>query len=147
MRSSAGGAMTMRHVGLVALEALLVAVIAWVAAMTLAGATQNGGIIGAAEAGQDAASLTVAPATLGGAAVFTANPGDEGMWVHATCNRSTTNLFSQWIRVDASRHATLTLAPSTRWSSGAAACTAEEGYFSSNGRWRVIATTKFNVAH
>ncbi len=53
MRTSATGAATMRHVGLVALEALLVAVIVWVAAMTLAGATQNGGIVGSAAAGDN----------------------------------------------------------------------------------------------
>ena len=146
MRTSAGGAMTMRHVSLVALEALLVAVIVWVAAMTLAGATQNGGIIGAAQAGNKSASLTVAGAKLGGTAVFTANPGDEGMWVHATCNQSSANVLSEWIRVDVAHLATLNLMPSWRWSSGAAACTAEEGYFSSNGRWRVLATTTFIVA-
>jgi hypothetical protein len=138
--------MTMRHVGLVALEALLVAIIVWVAAMTLAGATQNGGLIGAAEAGQDAASLSVSGTKLGGTAVFTAHPGDEGMWVHATCVQSATTVLNQWARVDAEHRATLQLATSTGWSAGAAACTAEEGYFSSNGRWRVIAVASFSVA-
>ena len=141
MRTGASGAMTMRHVGLVALEALLVAVIVWVAAMTLAGATQNGGIVGAAEAGQEAASLTVTGAKLGGTAVFTAHPGDEGMWVHATCVQTTTTVLSQWVRVDATHRATVSLA----WSAGPATCTAEEGYFSSNGRWRVVAATTFTV--
>jgi hypothetical protein len=145
MRTGASGAMTMRHVGLVALEALLVAVIVWVAAMTMAGATQNGGIVGAAQAGQEAASLTVAGARLGGTAVFTAHPGDEGMWVHATCAQSTTTVLNQWVRVDATHRATVSLAPSASWSAGPAACTAEEGYFSSNGRWRVIAATTFTV--
>jgi hypothetical protein len=146
MRPGASGAMTMRHVGLVALEALLVAVLVWVAAMTLAGATQNGGIVGAAEAGQDPASLTTGDARLGGTVVFTAHPGDAGMWVHATCAQSAANVLNQWVRVDATHRASLSLAPSALWSPGAAACTAEEGYFSSNGRWRVIAATAFSVA-
>ena len=143
MRTSATGAATMRHVGLVALEALLVAVIVWVAAMTLAGATQNGGLVGAAVAGDDSASLTVAGAHLGETAVFTAHPGDEGMWVHATCVQASTTVLSAWVRVDATHQATLPLARSTRWSSGGAACVAEEGYFSGNGRWRVIVSTSF----
>jgi hypothetical protein len=136
----------MRHVGLVALEALLVAMIVWVATMALAGATQNGGIVGSAAAGDNSASLTVSGVTLGGTAVFTANPGDEGMWVHATCVQASSTVLSAWVRIDASHHATLPLARSTRWTSGGAACVAEEGYFSSNGRWRVIVSTTFTVA-
>ena len=135
----------MRHVGLVALEALLVAMIVWVATMALAGATQNGGLVGAAAAGDDSASLTVAAADLGGSAVFTAHPGDEGMWVHATCAQASSTVLSAWVRIDASHHATLPLARSARWSSGGATCVAEEGYFSSNGRWRVIVSTTFAV--
>jgi hypothetical protein len=135
----------MRHVGLVALEALLVAVIVWVAAMTLAGATQNGGLVGAAAAGDNSASLTVAGAGLGGSAVFTAHPGDEGMWVHATCVQASSTVLSAWVRIDASHRATLPIARSTHWSSGGATCVAEEGYFSTNGRWRVIVSTSFAV--
>jgi hypothetical protein len=145
MRTSATGAATMRHVGLVALEALLVAVIVWVAAMTLAGATQNGGLVGAAVAGDDSASLTVTGAHLGETAVFTAHPGDEGMWVHATCLQASTTVLSAWVRVGGAHQATLPLARSTRWSSGGAACVAEEGYFSGNGRWRVIVSTSFTA--
>jgi hypothetical protein len=135
----------MRHVGLVALEALLVAVIVWVAAMTLAGATQNAGIVGAAAAGDNSASLTVSGADLGGSAVFTAHPGDEGMWVHATCVQAATPVLSAWVRVGVAHQATLPLARSARWSSGSAPCVAEEGYFSTNGRWRVLVSTTFTV--
>jgi hypothetical protein len=113
--------------------------------MTLAGATQGGGIIGSAAADQGSPSLTVAGASLGGTAVVTAHPGDEGMWVHATCAQSSTTVLSSWLRVDSTRRATLPLPRSTRWSSGAAACVAEEGYFSANGRWRVLVSTTFIV--
>ena len=145
MQRGASGVATMRHVGLVALEALLIAVIVWIAAMTLAGATQSGGIAGAASAGKANPSLTVAEARLGGTAIVTADPGDEGMWVHATCVQATTVVLASWTRIDASHLARVGLARSATWSSGAASCTAEEGYFSSNGRWRVIATTAFEV--
>lgn len=135
----------MRHVGLVALEALLIAVIVWVAAMTLAGATQNGGIVGAAAAGDNSASLSVAGADLGGTAVLTAHPGDEGTWVHAKCVQASSTVLSAWVRIDASHHAPLPVARSPHWSSGGATCVAEEGYFSTTGRWRVIVSTTFMI--
>ena len=31
------------------------------------------------------------------------------------------------------------------WQGGDANCTAEEGYWGKNGRWRVVASTTFNV--
>src|SRR5882762_4072590 len=98
MRTGTNEAVSMRHVGLVALEALLIAVIVWIAAMTLAGATQNGGIIGTTNA-EIPVSLTVSTALLGGSAVVTAEPGDDGMWIRATCVRSSTAVLSQWIRI------------------------------------------------
>jgi hypothetical protein len=51
--------------------------------------------------------------------------------------------MSQWARVDATNHATLTLGPTPTWTSGGASCTAEQGYFAGNGRWRVQATAAF----
>jgi hypothetical protein len=143
MRTGTSGVVSMRHVGLVALEALLVAVIVWIAAMTLAGATQNGGIIGTTNA-EISVSLTVSTARLGGTAVVTAEPGDDGMWIRATCVRSSTTVLSQWIRI-AKHRAVVDLARTATWSSGAADCMAEQGYFASNGRWRVIDTTAFVV--
>lgn len=140
------GAATMRHVGLVALEALLVAAIAWVAAMTFAGATQSeGGVTGAANAGRGSASLAVPDVALGGSTVATAAPGEAGMWVHATCVRSASRTAGQWARIGAGHTATLSFGRNAAWSSGGATCTAEEGYFATNGRWRVVATTTFSV--
>jgi hypothetical protein len=135
----------MRHVGLVALEALLVAAIVWIATMTLAGATQADGLVGSASAGDASVSLSIADARLGGSTVVTANPGDEGMWVHATCSQAAGGVWSQWSRIDRAHHAVLTFAPTAHWTAGSAACSAEEGYFSANGRWRVVATASFNV--
>jgi hypothetical protein len=146
MRTGSSGVATMRHVGLVALEALLIAVIVWVAAMTMAGATQSGGLVGAANAGRTNPSLTVAAGGLGSSALVTADPGESGMWVHATCRQSSAIVLAVWARIDAAHHATIPLARSATWRSGPAACTAEEGYFSTNGRWRVLVATDFDVA-
>lgn len=145
MRTSTTGAATIRHVGLVALEALLVAAIVWIATMTLAGATQADGLVGSANAGPASVTLAVADARLGGSAVVSATPGDEGMWIHAACGVAATSVWSQWSRIDRFHHATLRFEPTTRWAAGGASCSAEEGYFSANGRWRVVATTAFTV--
>ena len=135
----------MRHVGLVALEALLVAAIIWIATMTLAGATQVDGLVGAAKAGPAELSVAVADARLGGTAVVTATPGEEGMWIHAVCSVAATPIWSQWSRIDRAHHAVLSFEPTAHWSAGSATCSAEEGYFSANGRWRVLATAAFTV--
>ena len=52
----------------------------------------------------------------------------------------------QWVRVDGSNDATLALGPTPAWKGGRAACSAEEGYFGSNSRWRVQSTASFSVA-
>jgi hypothetical protein len=145
MGTGSNGVATVRHVGLVALEALLIATIVWIAAMTLAGATGSGGLVGDANAGKTIPSLTVTGAQRGGTLIVTATPGEAGMWVHATCTSAATVVLSAWVRIDAAHRAAVSLAPSATWRTGGAACVAEEGYFSSNGRWRVLATTTFTV--
>ncbi len=145
MRTGAGGVATMRHVGLVALEAFLIATIVWIAAMTLAGATQSGGIVGAVTAGKANPSMSVAGAQFGGTAIVTADPGEIGMWVHATCVQSKAVVLAAWVRIDSAHRAAVPLNSSAAWRSGGADCTAEEGYFSANGRWRVLASTTFTV--
>jgi hypothetical protein len=146
MPARTSGAATLRHVGLVALEALLVALIVWVTTMALAGATQSGGLVGGVDAGRAAANLTVPDGVFGGTSVAHANPGGDGTWVHATCMQGGAVAMVQWVRVDATNHATLTLGPTPSWQSGGASCVAEEGYFSANGRWRVQDTDAFTVA-
>lgn len=142
MPARTSGAATIRHVGLVALEALLVALIVWVATMALAGATQSGGLIGSATAGRSPAALAIS--TAAGGIVTVAVPGDQaaaGAWVHIACQGSSTVPTAQWSRIgpDHRAHAALNLA------GGPADCFAEQGYFSANGKWRVIAATGFTV--
>lgn len=145
MRTEAAAAAPLRHVGLVALEALLVAVLVWLAAMTLAGASQSGGLIGTAQAGRDPVTVTVRNAAFGGTAVVTTTRAGDAAWVHVDCTQTGVIVHSQWARLDAKGRAKVTLGPTSRWTSGAAACTAEIGYFSSNGRWRVDTVASFSV--
>ena len=147
MGSNGAGAATLRHVALVGLEAMLVAVLVWVAAMSLAGISENGGgLAGAATAARQAAELTVPDGVFGGTTVAHATPGGDGTWVHATCVQAGRVALSEWARVDATNHATLTLGPTATWTGGGASCTAEQGYFAGNGRWRVQDSTTFSVA-
>ena len=147
MGTRGAGAATARHVVLVALEALLVAGLVWIAAMAMAGMSQSdGGITGSANAGRADARVTVAGGRLGGTSVVRVTPGGDRAWVHATCVRGDVTVLSQWARVDAKNRATLSFRSSPTWTNGAATCTAETGWFATNGRWRVQAATTFSVA-
>jgi hypothetical protein len=141
MPKRATAAAPLHHVGLVALEALLVAVLVWIAAMTLAGATGAGGVVGLADAGPASVSLAAGETHGGRSLTVTADPGDPGMWVHLSCTQAGTVVLGQWAAIGADHAASFSLDRSPGWAAGAATCTAEEGYFSANGRWRVVATT------
>ena len=65
-------------------------------------------------------------------------------WVHAKCYQGGTLVFEQW-RMYVDGAATLSLGPTPLWSSGSANCTAEEGSYSRNNRWRQAGSTTFNV--
>src|SRR5690349_16056433 len=95
MGSHGAGAATMRHVVLVALEALLVAVLVWIAAMTLAAFSQgDAGLSGNANAGRTAPQLTIADATFGSVTIATARPATDGTWIHVTCRQAATVVLS-----------------------------------------------------
>jgi hypothetical protein len=145
MRTGSAGTATLRHVGLVALEALLVALLAWIAAMTLAGAGQSNGLVGSVQAGRDPVSVTVRPAAFGQTSVVSVGGPPEDAWVHLTCAQNQQVVFSSWTRLDQHGRAKVRLGPTASWTSGGAACAAEVGWFSSNGRWRVEAVTPFSV--
>ena len=146
MGTRGAGAATARHVTFVALEALLVAGLVWIAAMALAGMSQSdSGLTGSANAGGAAASITVANGRLGGTTAARVTPGGERAWVHATCTQGAATVLSQWARVDAQNRAVLSFRSSPTWRSGGATCTAETGWFAANGRWRVQASTSFSV--
>jgi hypothetical protein len=145
MRTGSAGVATLRHAGLAALEALLIAVLVWFATMALAGAGPSGGLIASAQAGRDPASLTVGGGRFGGTTVAMATPGAAGTWIHATCAQAGAVVQSEWVRLNSSHRASLSLGPAPRWTSGAATCVAESGTFTAAGRWWIQSSATFSV--
>ena len=146
MRTGSAGTATIRHVGLVALEALLVALLAWIAAMSLAGAGQSNDFVGSVQAGRDPIAVAVRPAAFGQTSlVSVARPPDDG-WVHLTCSQDQQVVLSIWAPLDGHGRASVRLGPTSSWTSGGASCAAEVGWFSSNGRWRIEAVGPFSAA-
>jgi len=146
MRTGSAGTATLRHVGLVALEALLVALLAWIGAMTLAGAGQSNGLVGSVQAGPDPVSVTVRPAAFGQTSLVSVTSPMDDAWVHVTCSQDQQVVFSTWAPLDQQGRTKVRLGPTTTWTSGGAACAAEVGWFAPNGRWRVEAVAPFSVA-
>jgi hypothetical protein len=145
MRAGSAGAATLRHVGLVALEATLVATLVWIAAMTLAGAGQSNDLVGAANAGRDPGTVLVKPAVHGATALVSTTNAPDGGWVHVQCAQGSTLVMSTWARLDARGRATVLLASET-WTAGAADCLAQVGSFTSAGHWRADAESRFPAA-
>ncbi len=131
-----------KHATRVALEALLIALLAAGAVLLAAGRL---GLPDASPvaAGRTSATISVADGVFAGTTVATVNPGDS--WVRARCYQDGGLVYEQYVRVDATRQATLQLGPTPRWTGGAADCTAEEGTWSKSGRWRALAETSFYV--
>ena len=80
------------------------------------------------------------------AGTTTAYQGASGaVWVHASCYQNGSLVFEDW-RTYSGGTATIALGPTPNWTSGAADCTAEEGSFARNNRWRVSGATTFHAA-
>jgi hypothetical protein len=126
----------------VALEAVLVAMLVWMATMTIAGATQSGGLVGEAAAGHGTAPLTVDTTAAGviGVTVPAAQAADAP-WVHVACRSGSTEVASGWQRFGATHGVTVAITSPAR----PAECVAEQGYFTAKGKWRVIASTPFQL--
>jgi len=145
MRTGSAGAATLRHVGLVALEATLVATLVWIAAMTLAGAGQSNDLVGAANAGRDPGTVSVKPAVRGATALVSTTNAPDGGWVHVQCAQGQSLVMSTWARLDDQGRATVTLSDAM-WTSGAADCLAQVGFFTSSGHWRATIEATFRSA-
>lgn len=128
-----------------ALEALLVAVLIWVAAMTLAGETGSGLIAGSADAGRGSAPLSVVPSAPGASVTLSANTSEAGTWIQLICRHSGSVVLARWTSIATNHRATFSLADNSS-SDASLSCTAQDGYFSANCRWRVLAETTFTVA-
>ena len=72
------------------------------------------------------------------------NPGGT-VWAFAQCYQGGTLVYAQYVKASSSNTATFTLGPTPMWQGGDADCTAQEGYWGRNGRWRVVASTTFHV--
>jgi len=144
-----------RHTTGVAIEGLLI--LLTIAALTFAatlftrgepgGATDAFAARGGGGGGGGSGSLSIPDGAFASTTTATANPGDDTSWVMAECFQNGTIVYRQYVKVDPTTHeATLTLGPTPSWSSGAASCRGEEGYWFHGSRWRVYATTTFEVS-
>jgi hypothetical protein len=154
MGARSTAASVVRHVGGVAVEALLVAaLIATVAlvfspvyapAKFLSGTettlAAKGGHAGAKATG---ATITVPDGTFGGTTTAITTPG---LYVYASCSQGSTVVYTQYKFTDASGDAVLTLGPTPMWTGGSATCKAQAGSFSNSGAWRSQGSTTFNVS-
>jgi hypothetical protein len=93
--------------------------------------------------GGTTATVTVPDGVFGGTTTAVTTPG---LWVYAACSQNGTVVYKAYVQTDATGDAVLTLGPTPMWTSGAAACTAQAGSFSSTGAWRSQASTTFNVS-
>jgi hypothetical protein len=147
VRAVSTAASGVRHLSEVGLQALIIVGI--VAALLLAlspmfsPAEDLAGINGANARGGGV--ITVPDGQFGGTTTATLNPGGA-VWALAECYQNGTLVYAQYVKASSSNTATFTLGPTPMWQGGAANCTAEEGSWGKNGRWRVVASTTFNVS-
>ncbi len=72
--------------------------------------------------------------------------GSGASWVNVVCTLSDGSIgMTTWVRPDATGAVAFGLGPTPSWSAGGASCTATAGAYSSNGRWRALASTTFTV--
>lgn len=67
-------------------------------------------------------------------------------WVRARCYQGGSLVYEQYVSYGANQSVTLTLGPTPMWSSGAATCTGEEGWWRNGSRWRVVGSDAFTVS-
>ncbi len=90
-------------------------------------------------------SITVPDGVFAGTTTATTHTGTT-TWVHANCYQSGYQVYEQYVKTDANNQAVLTLGPTPLWTGGAASCTAAEGTWMANGKFKVSATTNFAVS-
>jgi hypothetical protein len=148
VRAVSSTASVVRHISSVGLQALIIVGI--VATLLLAlspvfkPADDIAGIAGVS-AVRSTGHITVPDGVYGGTTTATLNPGGTGIWAYARCYQGETLVYAETVRANSSNEATFTLGPTPLWTGGAANCTAEEGTWSRNHKWRAVAATTFNV--
>jgi hypothetical protein len=148
VRAVSSTASAVRHISGVGLQALVIVGI--VATLLLAlspvfkPAEDIAGIAGVS-AVRSTGQISVPDGVYGGTTTATLNPGGTSIWAYARCYQGGTLVYAEAVRGNSSNEATFTLGPTPLWTGGAANCTAEEGTWSRNGKWRAVASTTFNV--
>lgn len=136
-----------RHIVGVGVQALLIAAILGLAALAASAiyrpAAFIAGVDDASAARNYSGHISVPDGTYGDTTVATVNPGGD-VWVRARCYQGSL-VYEQYVKVNADNQATLSLGPTPSWTGGDATCTAQEGEFTRNNRWRVLAETTFNA--
>ena len=136
-----------RHVVGVGLQALLIAAILGLAALAASAiykpAAFIAGVDNADAARNYSGHISVPDGTYADTTVATVNPGGD-VWVRARCYQDSL-VYEQYVKVNGDNQATLSLGPTPNWTSGDATCIAQEGEFTRNNRWRVLAQTTFNA--
>ena len=102
-------------------------------------------VAGTAFARGGSGGITVPDGVYGETVTATVNPGGTGAWARAFCYQDGELVYVEYVRVNADNHAVFTLGPTPSWEGGDASCVAEELKLRSNGSWRVLASTRFNV--
>jgi hypothetical protein len=131
-RVPTGAARSVVRAGLLALVALSL-----VAGTALAGKPSGGVATGGA--------VRVLDGSFGGTTTAYAGPS-SATTVRARCYQAGTLVYEQYRPFDASRTAILMLGPTPAWASGAANCTAEDGYWRRGTTWRVTSRSTFSVS-
>ena len=149
MRAVSSTASVVRHISGVGLQALIIVGI--VATLLLAlspvfkPAEDIAGIAGVSAA-RTTGHITVPDGVFAGTTTATLNPGGDTAWAYVECFQNGTLVYQQYLKGNLSNEATFSLGPTPLWSSGAANCTAEEGYWGKNMHWRTLAATTFSVS-
>jgi len=148
MRAVSTVASGLRHSAVAIAEALLVAAIIAGLLLALSPVYQPADFLAgteSAQAGRGSGSITVPDGTFAGTTTATVNPGGNA-WVRGRCYQGGVLVYEEYVRVDASNQAVLTLGPTPSWTGGDALCTGEELLLGKNARWRTLAATTFNVS-
>ena len=112
----------------------------------LVAALAVGLLAGTTFAGRNTGVITVPDGQFGGTTTATVNPGGSGTWARARCYQHGSLVYTEYVYAGADNRATFTLGPTASWTGGGASCTADEGVFGNNERWRTLASTTFDVA-
>lgn len=148
MQAVSRTASAVRHVGGVGLQAVLIAGIVAALLLALSPVFKPAADLAGPQAvlAGRSGNISVPDGAFAGTTTATVNPGGSGTWAYARCYQDGTLVYAQYVRANSDNQAMFTLGPTPMWQSGAADCTAEEGTWGRNGRWRVVADTTFHVS-